>query len=309
MTVVYRPVSLNSGSKARNLCAVLVLCLGGAGWAAPAPEPDNGPMPVYPDYSAAHRSSPSRGQTLVPVSPEDRRPEHVVAGMSTEAVGITANFNGSEILVYGAIRRERPIPTGRPLDIILTLEGPAQPVTVRRKERRFGIWVNTEQVKIGAAPSLYIVATSGPLNDILSPGQDVKNRISVPLAMRAFAGGVNVSDAAAFTEALIRLREASGAYKLSENSVSIAEQTLFRADISLPSKLIEGTYKARIFLLRNGQVVDEYRSPFEVRKVGLERWLYRLALDNPFVYGILSLTLAVGAGWLASVAFRGIKGR
>ena len=48
-------------------------------------------------------------------------------------------------------------------------------------------------------------------------------------------------------------------------------------------------------------------APIEVRKVGLERWLYRLALEQPFIYGIMSLAIAISAGWGASAAFRVFK--
>lgn len=251
--------------------------------------------PVYPD--------PGRPSAIVPEN-VSASPEQVVAGLSSDAVAITASFDGSEILIYGAIKRETPIPTGEPLQVIVTVEGPSQALTVRRKARRAGIWINTESVRIGAAPSFYVVASSGTLKDILDPDFDTRFRISVPLAMRAFAGVDDVDDPVAFTEALIRLREEAGLYRLDEGSVRIAEQTLFRADVQLPANLIEGEYKTRIFLLRDGKVIDVHRAPIEVRKVGLERWLYRLALDQPLIYGLMSLLVAVAAGWGASEAFR-----
>lgn len=252
----------------------------------------------YPSY-------PDMGRPGVAVT-EDRTdpPEQVVAGLSSDSVGITASFDGSEILIYGAVKREAPIPGGLPLQVVVTVEGPAQAVTVWRKERRAGIWVNTESLDVGSAPSFYAVATTGPLDQILLPEWDARYRISVPLAVRAFAGPVEVSDTVPFTEALIHLREKNGLYRLDEGSVSIVDQTLFRADVSLPANLIEGDYKTRIFLLRNGEVVDVYRAPIEVRKVGLERWLYNLAFDWPLIYGLMSLAVAVAAGWGASVAFR-----
>ena len=105
-------------------------------------------------------------------------------------------------------------------------------------------------------------------------------------------------------DALTFLREAEGLYRLDDGAVRLVEQTLFRADVRLPANLIEGAYSARIFLLRDGKVIDRFRAPIEVRKVGLERWLYRLALDRPFIYGIMSLAIAIAAGWGASAAFR-----
>ena len=107
--------------------------------------------------------------------------------------------------------------------------------------------------------------------------------------------------------ALVRLREANDLYRLDDGAVLLAEQTLFRADVRLPANLIEGFYATRIFLVRDGKVIDTFRAPIEVRKVGLERWLYRLALHQPFVYGFMSLAIAVFAGWGASAAFRQLR--
>ncbi len=267
------------------------------GSTVPLSPPQQG-YPLYPDPGMPRAGLPVR---------RDAPTEQVVAGLSRNSVAITASFDGSEILIYGAIKRETPIPPGPPLEVVVTLEAPTQALTVWQKERKLGIWLNAESVEVGAAPGFYAVATSGPLDQILSPEWDSRYRISLPLALRAFGGGLNVEDAVPYTEALIRIREANGLYRLDEGSVKLVDQTLFRADIRLPANLIEGDYKTRIFLLRDGEVVDVYRAPIEVRKVGLERWLYRLAFDQPLVYGLMSLAVAVAAGWGASAAFRRLR--
>jgi hypothetical protein len=41
-----------------------------------------------------------------------------------------------------------------------------------------------------------------------------------------------------------------------------------------------------------------------VRKVGLERFIFNLAHQQPLIYGLVSLVLAALAGWGASAAFR-----
>ncbi len=68
--------------------------------------------------------------------------ERVIAGLSQTHVSITTDFSGSEIFIYGAIAREAPRPKGWPLDIIVAVTGPSQPVIVRKKDRHFGIWIN-----------------------------------------------------------------------------------------------------------------------------------------------------------------------
>jgi hypothetical protein len=71
--------------------------------------------------------------------------------------------------------------------------------------------------------------------------------------------------------------------------------------------LVEGDYGTRIFLTRNGNVVAQYETLIDVRKVGLERWLYNLSREQSLVYGLLSLAIAIAAGWLASAAFAMIR--
>ena len=112
------------------------------------------------------------------------RAEEVVLGLSQSEVAITANFDGSHILVFGAVKREVPIPDGPPLQVVVAVSGPSKPVLVRRKERRFGIWVNTDSVLVDSAPSFYAVATSGPFDEVLTDVEDLRHRVSIERAIR-----------------------------------------------------------------------------------------------------------------------------
>ena len=233
--------------------------------------------------------------------------EEVVAGLSQDRVEITANFEGSDILIYGAVKRETPIPTSAPLQVIITVEGPASEQKVRRKSRHFGIWVNTDQVVVDSAPSFYAVATTAPLDEIISDTEDLRRSISIPRAIRSVGAPQNVADPEAFRDALIRLREANGLYSLREGSVNLVDQTLFRTNVDLPANLVEGIYKTRIFLLRDKKMVNVYQKTMYVRKVGLERWLANTAVQQSEFYGILSLLIAGFAGWAAAAVFRFIR--
>jgi len=231
------------------------------------------------------------------------RAEEVVLGLSKDRVAITATFEGSDILIFGAIKRETPI-SEVPLGVIITVAGPSQPVTVRRKERVLGIWVNTDAVDLDAAPTFYAVATSGPLDAVLTETEDLRHRVSIPRAIRSVGAASMASDVENFTEALIRIRERQDAYQMRENTVAFDEQTLFRSAISMPANLTEGSYRTRIFLTREGRVVSQFETVIDVRKVGVERWLFSLSREQPLIYGLMSLAIAILAGWGASAAFR-----
>lgn len=226
--------------------------------------------------------------------------EEIILGLSQNEIDITATFVGSEILLFGAIRRDAPVPEGN-LGIIVTVAGPEIPVTVRRKERRFGIWVNVDNVEIAAAPSFYAVASSADLSKVLRPSEDLINRITIPQVVRHV--GTNVLDSQSFARALMRIRAENDQYQLLEGAVAISRDTLFQTRIQMPANLTEGFYVAKIFLTRDGNVVDEYGTSIPVKKVGMERWLYNLAHENAFLYGLMSLAIAIAAGWSASAVF------
>jgi uncharacterized protein (TIGR02186 family) len=234
-------------------------------------------------------------------------PEKIVAGLSQNRVSITANFDGSEILIYGAVKREEPAPTESRLEMVITVQGPDVPLVIRRKEKMAGIWLNTASVNIDAAPSFYAVASTGPLATILSSTDDLRHRITIPLAIRAVGISAEAENSPEFVEALQRIRLSEDRYRISEGSVQLVEETLFRADVVLPANLTEGNYRVRIFLLRAGQVVDTQERIIGVRKAGLERFLFNLAHERPFVYGVASLIMAAVAGWAASAGFRYLR--
>jgi uncharacterized protein (TIGR02186 family) len=231
--------------------------------------------------------------------------EEIVLGLSADEVAITATFDGSDILIFGAVKRDGPPADPVPLEVIITVSGPLTPVEVRFKERRFGLWINTQAAAVDAAPSFYAVATTAPLDQILTDTEDLRNAISIPRAIRSV--GQDVENTEDYTAALIRIRAGQGLYRIMDGDIDFEQETLFRTQIRLPANLIEGAYDTRIFLTRNGRVIDSFETLIDVRKVGLERWLFNLAQDQPLAYAALALALAVGAGWAASAAFQALR--
>ncbi|MEO1532669.1 MAG: TIGR02186 family protein, partial [Pseudomonadota bacterium] len=109
--------------------------------------------------------------------------EEVVAGLSQSRVAITASFTGSEIFVFGAVKRAAPPPEGV-LDVIVVVEGPSHPVLVRKRERQFGVWVNGPGVQVDAAPSLYAVNTTRPFRDVISWTEELRHQVGLAEVIR-----------------------------------------------------------------------------------------------------------------------------
>ena len=193
---------------------------------------------------------------ILMVLPLQATSEQVILGLSQDEVAITATFEGDEILIFGAVQHETPINDEAPLEVVITVEGPSSPIVVRRKARRYGIWVNTDAVEVDAAPSFYAVTTSGPLDEVLSQTEDVRHHITVDRAVLSRGAPMHILDSQSFSAALIRIREEAGLYVLNEGGVDLEQQTLFHTTVQLPANLTEGHYAARIFLTRDGEVLE-----------------------------------------------------
>jgi len=225
----------------------------------------------------------------------------IVGALSQNRVSLTANFTGSEILIFGALRHDEPDDADAAnYQVILVVEGPPQPVAIWRKARRFGIWLNVDVAYMASVPSFYAVATTAPLTDILDPAEDERLRISPARVIRPDQATGAVQALHQYPEALLRLRQEAEVYRVLDRWVFLDDGILFRANVRLPANLTEGAYTTRMYLVRDGLVVSNFRTAIFVRKEGIERWLSQLAFDQPFLYGLLALAIALVAGWGAS---------
>lgn len=230
--------------------------------------------------------------------------ETVVSELSQDGVSITATFDGSEIFIFGAIKRDAPVraDAGK-LDVIIEVSGPPTETLVRRKERKAIIWVNADSVELDRAPSYYTIAATGPLEELVTESERSLRNLGLDYAVR-------VADEAdeEYREAVIRIHQKNGTYASEITPVTLTEETLFTTKIAMPVNVVEGDYTAKTMLVRDRQVISTSTSIITVRKAGIEKWLYDLAHEKAFIYGIMSLALALIAGYGASEIFRRIRG-
>jgi len=245
---------------------------------------------------------------LILIAPSLMAQEAVVVDLSQNRVEITATYSGSNIFVFGAVKREAPLPTGTgTLDVAVVVEGPLETVTVRKKEKRLGIWVNTDSVEVHEAPSFFTIATTRPLKEMLNEGDLRDYSIGLDYAVRPQSPADADENIESFAQAVSRIRQDDGLFSQREGIVNLTEETLFEADILLPANLVEGDYTARIYLIRDKNIVSDASVAITVRKAGLEAWLYNLAHENALIYGLLSLFVALAAGYGASEIFRRLR--
>jgi uncharacterized protein (TIGR02186 family) len=227
------------------------------------------------------------------------RAEDLVSGISQDIIQITSNYTGTDIVVFGAIERAQNA-QGR--DIVVVVRGPDEPMTVRRRDRVAGIWVNRDAAKFEGLPAYYYLASTEPIARIAPPEALARYGIGLQ-ALRPSAVGSH-HDPEPFRQAAIRYHRRAGLYVESPGSIDFLSETLFRTKVPVPAGVTRGQYNVEVYLFRDGEVVSAQSTPLFVDATGLERRLFNLAHDAPLSYGLACVVMAMLLGWISSVLFR-----
>jgi uncharacterized protein (TIGR02186 family) len=231
---------------------------------------------------------------IVPAQAED-----LVSGISQDIIQITSNYTGTDIVVFGAIERADKA-KGR--DIVVVVRGPDTPMTVRRRDRFAGIWVNSDAARFQGLPGYYYLASSQPV-DLIAPPRALANYgIGMRYLIPSQIGSHH--DARPFKDAALRHLKERGLYTEAPGTIDFLSETLFRTRIPVPADVARGQYNVEVYLLRDGEVVSAQSTPLFIDQTGLERRLFNLAHNAPFFYGLACVFMAMLLGWISSVLFR-----
>ena len=81
--------------------------------------------------------------------------ELIIADISDNKINIDVGFKGAKLLFFGVIDDEG--------DVVVSVTGPRKTIEVRKKEKKMGLWLNSDTKVFFDVPSYYYVASTRPL--------------------------------------------------------------------------------------------------------------------------------------------------
>ncbi|MGO7200721.1 TIGR02186 family protein, partial [Rhizobium ruizarguesonis] len=171
----------------------------------------------------------SAGAQWLPGQATEAVREGLEIGTSTSEIAITSDFHGADLTIFGALSNtdQLLLAVGQ-YDVVVVLEGPREDATVRKKERVFGIWVNTRSMTFEAVPHSYSMSSSRMIDDIVTPLDLTDQGIGIdhiPLTPVGFVGdGSNLGE---FRDAFRRLQQGGGLYDRNPSGVRFVSSNLF----------------------------------------------------------------------------------
>jgi uncharacterized protein (TIGR02186 family) len=227
----------------------------------------------------------------------------LVVDLSNDEVEITTDFNGSSVLMFGAVDLVRDVTS----DVVVVVKGPLTAQTVRKKAQVGGVWLNTDGVTFGNVPAFYAVAANRPLHKIAAA--EIRDGEEIGLEFLRFDPALESAaepegKLAEFQRALIRNKREAGLYRASLYPLQVLSGKLFRTEIWFPANVATGAYRVVVYVLKGGQIIERQAVTLTARKVGVGAEIYRFAHQQSAAYGIAAIIIAVAAGWLAAAVFR-----
>ena len=222
----------------------------------------------------------------------------IVADLSQENVKISTDFQGAKILLFGAYDGKKGD------DIIVIVTGPKGLVTVQKKEKILGVWVNTRKVNYINTPKYLSISSNRRIDDILNKKTQKISEIGLNNLKIRIQPGIKVEKEGNWRQALTRNMLKSNLWSINENSVTLNKDSLFRSYLKLPSNVITGQFEVKILHYRNSELVSQQINSINVSKSGISAEIYNIAQNYSTLYGIFAVFLAVLVGWGSNLIFR-----
>ncbi len=153
--------------------------------------------------------------------------QDIVSGVSTDLIEIRSDFTGTEVVVFGALEGTDPATAIQDYDVVVVLRGPEVELTVRRKERILGIWINRAQFSFGEMPGYYFLGSTGPIEDIAPPQLLRRFQLGAEILGETLDDNIGDEDEIAFRTAAVRNMAREQLFIETPDGIEFLSQTLF----------------------------------------------------------------------------------
>jgi uncharacterized protein (TIGR02186 family) len=226
----------------------------------------------------------------------------VTMELTPAEINVGIFYHGTEVRVEARI----PACDGA----VLVLEGETETVTLNRKGREAGIWLNVAQVMISHAPRVYILAASRALGDICS--EDIRKDLG--LGLQSLRGRLQITSdktlAGTEVDEFLKLKERAGTYNTDLRVALTPEgdgQKLL-ASLLIPATVPPGQYRLNLYCFAHGEPVFRGSSDLSIGRVGLARIMASLAHEHSAAYGVLAIVVAMTVGIVMGLVFHSLPG-
>ena len=217
--------------------------------------------------------------------------------ISENNIKIETNFIGKEVIIFGILNDNQ--------ETIMTIKGPEKNALIQKKERILGFWFNTKKITYNQIPSIFFIASSNEIEDILPTSTIIKEELSFDYLLENKTSQRNfISDISLDTwkSNFVRIKKNKNLFK--EYEIENIDNKLFQTRIFFPAKSIPGEYKVNVYQIKDNLILNNKEKIITLKKSGIGNQIYNFAHKNAAAYGLFAIIFAVLSGFLAATLFR-----
>ena len=217
--------------------------------------------------------------------------------ISENNIKIETNFIGKEVIIFGILNDDQ--------ETIMTIRGPEKNAVIQKKERILGFWFNTKKIIYNEIPSIFFIASSNNIKDILPASSIIKNELSFNYVLENKTSQRNfISDVSLETwkNNFVRIKKSKNLFR--EYSIEKIDNKLFQTRVFFPAKSIPGEYKVNVYQIKNNLILNNKEKIITLKKSGIGNHIYNFAHSNAAAYGLFAIIFAILSGFLAATLFR-----
>ncbi|MFH0900639.1 MAG: TIGR02186 family protein [Pseudomonadota bacterium] len=219
---------------------------------------------------------------------------------------IDAFFAGGEVRVTGTTKAGS--------HVFVRIAGKTGSEDFNRKGRILGLWANTGKIEISGAPTLFLVADSGPDHKL-----DRQSLNRYLLDFEAVAAQMEIAPSTPqddfWRNEYIELKKSQKSYGVFPGTVSVpttgtgtgtgtGESVAYEAVIPWPDRAPVGEYRVDVIHVEAGKVASEETTGLTVEMAGFPAWIATMAFQRSALYGLLSVVIALTVGFATGLIFK-----
>jgi uncharacterized protein (TIGR02186 family) len=195
-------------------------------------------------------------------------------------------------------------------DVIVKIAGPDGVETLKQKGKTAGVlWMNVGTLHFENAPNLYEVYSTRPIEQILAPEEADREVLGYRALGKhlALEPVTSADEREKWVGEFIRFKEDAKLYGGSTGAIALEPKDGrqgYYIKTEWPFQAPPGDYTVTAYAVRDGKVIEKIEKPVDVKQVGIVRTLSKMAKNNGALYGLLSIAMALGAGFGVGLIFR-----
>jgi uncharacterized protein (TIGR02186 family) len=236
-----------------------------------------------------------------------RARQQIPLRVTPNRVKMNITYNGADVVIAGDIPSDA--------EAFVRVIGKPEHQKLKKKERVLGLlWMNRGSVTIDNAPAVFLLYPSEALAALEQSQSGAWQHLG--LGIDAMEARLEILPATEDKDAIFRefvkLKERANLYGTSRHAISYSEKgdgmKSFSCRATLPSNVPQGQFTIEAVAIKGGNILARGSARIRAKETGITARLSSLAFNHGTLYGVLAVLVAIFAGLITGMIFKGGKG-